>query len=138
MSRVEIWHGRLLRAIEFHRFEVYHPEAYGPEGPIWSCTGSCALDIARRYEDPRLMELTDAEEAAEAATWDLKCCRCGDEPRHLDSFLCRWCSADGGTEREWKKAQELYRHVREQREYLVEVCGWTGGWLARHVEGAPV
>lgn len=63
--------GRLIRALDQHMNETLHPERYHEElGLLQSCDGYCAPDIARRYGDQTLMELTDAEEAAEAATWD--------------------------------------------------------------------
>ena len=61
---------RLERAIERHADEVNHGETYDDFGQVNSCRRYCGPDIARRYADPSLMELTDSEEAAEEATWD--------------------------------------------------------------------
>lgn len=64
----------------------------------------------------------------------MKCCRCGQEPRHLDTFLCLVCLNDGGTRTDMQEAQRYYPNVREQREYLVEELRWHGGWLLRTEE----
>ena len=55
----EIDAARLERALDLHA-----------AGEAEHCDRYCGPDIARLYADPNLMELTDAETAAEEATWD--------------------------------------------------------------------
>lgn len=61
----------------------------------------------------------------------LRCCRCGDEPRHLDTFLCKWCLRSNSTEMEWKQAVATSDAVTEQRAFLVRRWTWAGGWRKR-------
>ena len=62
----------------------------------------------------------------------LRCVRCGVEPRHMSSFLCKWCHADAGTETEWRDAEKHGgRTDTERRDYLVRRWTWAGGWRKR-------
>jgi hypothetical protein len=62
---------------------------------------------------------------------DLRCCRCGREPRHRyaageEAFLCPSCLADPAVRAEVFSAQRMGDGAG--RIWLIKERGWVGGW----------
>jgi ribosomal protein L37E len=61
------------------------------------------------------------------------CVRCGERPRHDDSFICAKCAGSAQTKREIAAAKRASseRDYLLQRKYLTDRKGWVGGWSIR-------
>lgn len=61
------------------------------------------------------------------------CVRCGSFPRSATPYLCDRCEADPRTRRDVIAAETYAPHdVIAQRRFVIERCGWAGGWGRSH------
>lgn len=60
------------------------------------------------------------------------CVRCGERPRHDDSFICAECADNPLAAAEVRAAVRRAGPKHEdQRAYLMARKGWVGGWSLR-------
>jgi hypothetical protein len=61
-----------------------------------------------------------------------KCVRCGQLPRHHQTYMCSLCLAAELTNKELVWAVERENMTDdEQRQVLVNTYGWAGGWTRK-------